>query len=115
MNTKINNTQNSLSRYLIQISKDYKIYFLSLFIVSLIASFFEILVHYKIKEIIDEIAVNQNANLVTLIGLFVFYKLMHHGMFFIERLLNIKYKPEFCTRVIIDIYQKNDSTFTPLV
>lgn len=96
----------SLKKYLIQICKNYKTYFLSLFVISIIASLFEISVHYKIKEIIDEIAGNQNANLAMLLGLFVFYKLMHHGMFFISRLLDLKYKPEFITRVTTDIYQK---------
>lgn len=96
----------SLKKYLIGISIKYKAYFLPLFIISIIASLFEISVHYKIKEIIDEIAGNQNANLAILLGLFVFYKLMHHGMFFISRLLDLKYKPEFITKVTTDIYQK---------
>ena len=97
---------NSLTKYLITLSLRYKIYFLSLFVISIIASLFEISVHYKIKEIIDEIAENQNANLAILLGLFVFYKLMHHGMFFISRLLDLKYKPQFITEITSDIYQK---------
>jgi len=95
-----------LKKYLIQIARRYKYYFCSLFIISIIASLFEILVHYKIKEIIDEIALNQNANLAILLGLFIFYKLMHHGMFFIVRILDLKYKPQFITKVTTDIYHK---------
>ncbi|MDA9818269.1 ABC transporter ATP-binding protein/permease, partial [Flavobacteriaceae bacterium] len=90
----------------LQICKRYKIYFISLFVISIIASLLEISVHYKIKEIIDSIADNKNANLSILLGFFVLYKFMHHGMFFISRLLDIKYKPEFVTRVTSDIYQK---------
>ena len=96
----------SLKNYIKQIAKQYKVYFLSLFAISITASLFEISVHYKIKEIIDVIAVDKNANLKILIGLFVFYKLMHHGMFFIARLLDVKYKPGFTTKLTNDIYQK---------
>ncbi len=98
--------QNSLSNYLLQICSQYRLYFLSLFCISIIASLFEISVHYKIKEIIDTIASNEEASLGILLGLFVFYKLMHHGMFFIVRLLDIKYKPGFRTKITTDIYQK---------
>jgi len=99
-------TNKSLKSYLLYISKTYKIYFLSLFVISVVASLFEILVHYKIKEIIDIIASNQNSELSILLALFVFYKLMNHGMFFIVRLLDIKYKPGFVTKVTEDIYNK---------
>jgi ATP-binding cassette subfamily B protein len=96
----------SLKKYLINISSKYRVYFISLFTISIIASLFEISVHYKIKEIIDTIASNEEASLGILLGLFVFYKLMHHGMFFISRLLDLKYKPAFITKVTTDIYQK---------
>ncbi|MBT4922678.1 MAG: ABC transporter ATP-binding protein [Rickettsiales bacterium] len=97
---------NSLKQYLWQICLSYKIYFLALFAISIIASLFEISVHYKIKEIIDVIATDENAELSGLLALFVFYKLMNHGMFFIKRLLDIKYKPGFITKITTDIYQK---------
>ncbi|MBT4989316.1 MAG: ABC transporter ATP-binding protein [Rickettsiales bacterium] len=97
---------NSLTQYLWQICLSYKIYFLALFAISIIASLFEISVHYKIKEIIDVISINKNTELGGLLGLFVFYKLMNHGMFFIVRLLDIRYKPGFITKITTDIYQK---------
>ncbi|MBL6785549.1 MAG: ABC transporter ATP-binding protein [Rickettsiales bacterium] len=96
----------TLKSYLLYISKAYKVYFVALFVISIAASLFEILVHYKIKEIIDIIASNQNSDLSVLLVLFVFYKLMNHGMFFIVRLLDIKYKPGFVTKVTEDIYNK---------
>jgi ATP-binding cassette, subfamily B, bacterial len=98
--------QNSLRSYLLQICKTYKIYLISLFLISIIAALFEISVHYKIKEIIDIIASNETASLSILLGLFVFYKLMHHGMFFISRLLDLKYKPKLITKITTDIYNK---------
>ncbi|MDA0902530.1 MAG: ABC transporter ATP-binding protein, partial [Proteobacteria bacterium] len=95
-----------LRSYIWQICKEYKVYFIALFLISIIASFFEISVNYKIKEIIDAIAANKDANLTILLGTFVAYKFMQHGMFFIVRLLDIKYKPEFRTKVTTHIYQK---------
>ncbi len=96
----------SLKSYLKSLIWDYKIYFSALFAISIIASLFEIMVHYKIKEIIDAIAIDKNADLLFLIGLFVLYKFLHHGMFFIVRLLDVKYKPGFTTKITQDIYQK---------
>lgn len=101
-----NKNSQSLKLYLKQVYRRYRVYFISLFTISIIASLFEILVHYKIKEIIDIIASKQEESLGMLIGLFIFYKLMFHGMFFITRLLDIKYKSEFITKITTDIYQK---------
>ena len=96
----------SLKSYIFKICKDYKIFFLALFTISIIASFFEISVNYKVKEIIDAIAADKNANISFLLTLFVLYKFMQHGMFFIVRMINIKYKPKLRARVTTDIYQK---------
>ncbi|MFT6333003.1 MAG: ATP-binding cassette subfamily B protein [Lentimonas sp.] len=98
--------QKSLKTYILQICKEYRVYFLALFGVSIIASLFEISVHYKIKEIIDEITANKNANLGVLLGLFIFFKFMNHGMFFISRLLHLKYKPEFISKMTSGMYEK---------
>jgi ATP-binding cassette subfamily B protein len=97
---------NSLKLYLWDICKIYKIYFIALFVISIIASLFEISVNYKIKEIIDTITLDKGVNLSPLLIIFVLYKFLHHGMFFIVRLLDIKYKPEFRTRITSDIYKK---------
>lgn len=96
----------SLASYIKSIICEYKVYFIALIAIAISASFLEILVHYKIKEIIDMIASDMHANLFPLISLFVLYKMAHHGMFFIARLLHIKYKPTFVTKVTSDIYQK---------
>lgn len=96
----------SLTSYLKSIICEYKVYFISLIIIGIVASLLEILVHYKIKEIIDIIAASANSDLFPLLSLFVLFKLAHHGMFFITRLLDIRYKPKFITKVTSDIYQK---------
>lgn len=101
-----NNRSKSLKSYIKEIVFEYKIYFISLFAISIAASFFEILVHYKIKEIIDEIGANLNANVAWLLCLFVIYKFLQHGMFFVARLLHIKYKPALNSKLTLDIYHK---------
>lgn len=98
--------QKSLKNYILEIFYKYKIYFLSLFIISICASLLEISVHYKIKEIIDIIAAKEVDSLSFIIFLFILYKFMHHGMFFIVRLLDIRYSPKLVTQVTTDIYQK---------
>lgn len=100
------NNNHSLTSYLWEICKKYKYYFSSLIMIAVIASLFEISVHYKIKEIIDIIASKQEAGVGLLIILFIAYKFMHHSMFFIVRLLDIKYKPDFRVKLTTDLYLK---------
>lgn len=82
----------------------YKVYFCTLFIVNVLASLWRIAVEYSIKEIID--AINVNSDVTALIVLFIFYKLMNHGMFFIARLLDIRYRPIILTEAVTNIYTK---------
>ncbi len=99
--------QQKLKDYLKLIFTKYKIFFISMFIVAITASLFEVLVNYTIKEIIDGVANHQSADKINMILLsFIFYKLMHHGMFFIRRLLAIKYTPALTSQVTTDIYKK---------
>ncbi|MDB2550736.1 ABC transporter ATP-binding protein/permease [Rickettsiales bacterium] len=77
-----------------------------MFGISICASFLEILVHYKIKEIIDIIANKEVNSLSFIIFLFILYKFMHHSMFFIVRLLDIYYSPKLVTQITTDIYHK---------
>ncbi len=84
---------NNLTDYFKTLLKNYKIYIISLIAISIMGALFSVAVDYKIKEIIDAIVSNSNANIGLLLLLFVFYKLMHHGVFFIERLFDIKYRP----------------------
>lgn len=98
--------QQSLKNYILEIANKYKIYFLALFVISISASLLEISVHYKIKEIIDIIVAEESQSLSILLALFILYKFMHHGMFFIVRLLDIRYSPKLVTKITTDIYQK---------
>ncbi|WP_316354248.1 ABC transporter ATP-binding protein [Candidatus Trichorickettsia mobilis] len=72
--------------------------------IAIIGSMFNVVVDYQIKEIIDTIALNQNANVEALLLLFVFYKFMHHGLFFIRRLLDMKFKPILLSETVTDMY-----------
>jgi ATP-binding cassette subfamily B protein len=98
--------QQSLKQYIFTICNKYKIYLLSLFLISIFASLLEILVHYKIKEIIDIIAIKEVTSLSFLIAIFILYKFLHHSMFFLVRLLDIAYSPKLVTQITTDIYQK---------
>ena len=100
------NQNNSLNSYIITLCNQYKIYLISLCIIAVLAAVFNISVNYKIKEIIDTIASDKGAGLGWLITLFAFYKLMHHGMYFINRLLDIRYKPMMLERTVTDLYSK---------
>ena len=95
-----------LSTYLKIIFKLYKVYFIALFFVAIIAAIFQVSVDYKIKEIIDAITFDKNASIGWLLGLFIFYKFMHHGMFFIQRLLNVHYNPLLLAQTVEDMYTK---------
>lgn len=94
------------STYLNAIFRDYKIYFIGLSLISIIAAIFSIAVNYKTKEIIDAIALNPHANIGTLLILFVVYRLMHHGMFFISRLFAIRYRPRLLLTTINEMYTR---------
>ena len=94
-----------LNTYLITLFWRYKIYLCSLAMLAIIAGVFNIAVNYKIKEIIDSIS-SKNGSVVWLLAIFVFYKFMHHGMFFISRLLDIKYKPMMLVEVMSNMYSK---------
>lgn len=99
--------KSKLTTYLKSIFVKYRIYFISLFILAIIASLFEVLVNFTIKEIIDGIASSQKASQINIILLsFVFFKLMHHGMFFIRRLLDIRYRPAIGSQVTCDVYNQ---------
>ncbi len=95
-----------LSGYLLSFCIQYKLYLCSLGAIAIIAPLFRVSVDYKVKELIDTIQLEPNANVGALLLLFVFYKLMHHGMYFIERLLAIKYKPMMIAESVTDMYTK---------
>mgnify|MGYP000199194356 CR=1 FL=1 len=105
MNRPLKQHENFAS-YLIDISLQYKVYLISLFVIALFAPGLYIAMDYKIKEVIDIIASDKNADIISLIGTMVLYKLGYHLMFFIERLLNLKYKPQLVVDLVDFIYHK---------
>jgi len=97
---------NSLQAYISNLCRQYKVYLIFLGIIAVLASIFSISVNYKIKEIIDSIANDKGAELGWLISVFVLYKFMHHGMYFLTRLLDIRYQPRILQQTVTDIYSK---------
>ena len=95
-----------LIAYLWPLARRYKIYLISLSAVAVSTAIFGIFVNYQIKEVIDTIASNPNAKIGWLVTLFTFYKLMSHGVYFISRLLDIKYKPMLLAEIVTYSYNK---------
>lgn len=98
--------ENNISSYLLSLLRRYWLYAGSLVMIAFAAAAFNISVDYKIKEIIDTIASKTGSNIHLLLGLFILYKLMNHGVYFIQRLLDIKYKPVMLAEVVTDMYTK---------
>ncbi len=96
----------SLKAYILQLCYQYKVYIISLIAVAIGAGIFEISVDYKIKEIIDAISSDRKADLGYFLAVFVFYKFMHHGLYFVNRLLDIIYKPKLLEQTLLDMYTK---------
>lgn len=95
-----------LQQYLWQFAAIYKLYIILLIVIAVLAGVFEVSVDYKIKEIIDSILLSGGKEIEYFLALFVIYKLLYHGVFFIQRLLDIKYKPKILEYVVKDIYSK---------
>ncbi len=95
-----------LQQYLWQFAAIYKLYIILLIVIAVLAGVFEVSVDYKIKEIIDSISLSGGKEIEYFLALFVIYKLLYHGVFFIQRLLDIKYKPKILEYVVKDIYSK---------
>ena len=95
-----------LNSYIYHFLSKYRIYFLSLIVIAISAGILEVSVDYKIKEIIDEIASKQTSSLGLLLALFVIYKLAFHGVYFLSRMVDIKYRPAMIEQTIVDSYKK---------
>lgn len=95
----------TLTKYIKNILYKYKFWLFSLCIIAVAGSIFKVSIGYTIKDIIDTIQV-ENTNITPLILMFVFYKLMHHGMFFLSRLFDIRYVPKLAMELTSDIYHK---------
>ena len=97
--------QKTLKEYLINFIIKYKLYFVGLTAIVVFAAFFDLAVNYKVKEIIDIISSKEDAELGSLLALFVLYKLMSHFIHFFTRLLGIYYKPRIVEQSVKDIYR----------
>lgn len=96
----------ALKTYLYSLVSKYKVYLVALSLIAICAGLFNIFMNYQIKEIIDIIAKEPEADIILLLLLFVFYKAMYHGLYFIGRLFDIKYRPAILAEIIENIYTK---------
>ncbi|MDR0296927.1 MAG: hypothetical protein LBH67_03075 [Rickettsia sp.] len=95
-----------LKSYLYSLAYKYRIYLSSLTFIVICIALLGILVNYQTKEIIDTIAKNPSSNVTLLLILFVLYKMMYHGGYFIVRFFDIKYKPVILAEIVEDVYSK---------
>lgn len=98
--------QSSIKQYIWQFATIYKLYITLLIVIAVLAGVFEISVDYKIKEIIDSISLSRGNDIEYFFALFVIYKLLYHGIFFIQGPIDIKYKPKILEYVVKGIYSK---------
>ena len=94
----------SLYRYALDFFCAYWLYCLALLTIALGSACFEILVEYKIKEIIDQIAYHQGDHILVFIAFFVVYKLMSHLVYFFMRIVNLCYAPSIIKKTVLDVY-----------
>lgn len=107
--TKAHQAHQSLGAYLRKSLLPVKFYIGALAVLAVAASFFEVSVNYKIKQIIDTIGASPPGGSTAVTGLllaFVAYKLLHHGMFFIGRLFDIHYLPALLFKITEEMYLK---------
>ncbi|WP_341756457.1 MULTISPECIES: ABC transporter ATP-binding protein [unclassified Candidatus Tisiphia] len=95
-----------LKSYLYCLAYKYRIYLASRIFIALSVALFSTFVNYQVREIIDIIAKNPSDNVTLLLILFVLYKMTYHGMYFIGRLFDIKYKPVMLAEIVEDTYNK---------
>jgi ATP-binding cassette subfamily B protein len=92
-----------LKEFLIDLITKYKFYLMGLICVSISGGAFGTFVNYQVKEIIDSLG---NASLFSGVIMFVIYVTLNHLVFFISRLLDIKYKPTMLAEVVDKAYRK---------
>ncbi|MEO0347768.1 MAG: ABC transporter transmembrane domain-containing protein, partial [Pseudomonadota bacterium] len=84
----------------------YRVYLLGLLLLAIIGAMADIMLDYQIKEIIDSVSINKSSDIGGLILTFVGFKLLVHGVFFVNRLLDIKYRPKMIKNIVTNMYQQ---------
>ena len=92
--------------YLVGLFKKFRFYILGLLVIAVASAFFELLVEYQIKEIIDSVKPDQDFHFGYLLVLFVVYKCMSHLVYFFMRLLNIRYGPLLIGETVSSMYER---------
>lgn len=95
----------NLRAYFYDFMTTYKVYIGLLMLCAVIASVVSVGVNYQIKEIIDAIAYKKDIQVHYLLGLFAFFKLSEHLMFFFWRCLDIVYAGHVMIQTVEDMYR----------
>ena len=97
---------NKQENYIFKLCKDYKLYFIILFILAIAASFTAVRIHYGMKEIIDSINSGDISNIYRILITFIAFKFAYHGIHWIRRLFDLHYKPKILNQIVEDCYKK---------
>lgn len=93
-----------LKHYAIKLLCRYKVYFLALFLIGILAGVLSIYVNFIIKEIIDTVIHSKYSNLPFLLMQFGICKLIFYGRHFITRLFDIRYRSGLLQYIIQNMY-----------
>lgn len=96
----------SIGFYIRQLLTTYRFYAIAMVLIASMGAIMGLLVDYQIKEMIDSIATNHAANLAYWVGMFVLYKFLHHVVYFVDRVLDIHYKPRIIEQTVLDVYHR---------
>jgi ATP-binding cassette subfamily B protein len=95
-----------MKQYLSNLIFKYKFYFLGLICVSISGGMFGTFVSYQVKEIIDVMGNDPKVDLASTVMLFIVYVACNHLVFFVSRLLDIRYKPKILSEVVEMAYKR---------
>ncbi|WP_375327004.1 ABC transporter ATP-binding protein [Candidatus Tisiphia endosymbiont of Nemotelus uliginosus] len=97
---------NELQLYLYSLAYRYRLYLGGIAVAAIFGALFKIVVNYQTREIINIIAQNPKHDVTLTILLFIFYQIMHHMVYFVTRLFDMKYQPLILAELIESMYIK---------
>lgn len=103
------NKNKELRLYLYSFAQRYWLYLCGLAVAGAFGALFKMFVNYQTREIINIIVQSPKNDVTAAILLFIFYQIMHHMVYFVSRLFDMKYKPLILAELIESMYIKTMS------
>lgn len=105
------NKNKELLLYLCSFAQRYWLYLRVLAVAGLFGALFKMFVNYQTREIISIFVQSPKNDVTGAILLFIFYQIMHHMVYFVSRLFDMKYKPLILAELIESMYIKTIDFF----